>query len=369
MAKRLLALAFAFGMQCIVCIPLLAQAPAPQKGYSVKLNVDSVTLNVSVVDRNSGRSIPKLQKEDFLVYEDGVLQQIDTLAQSEAPFNLLLLIDVSGSTQSYMPSIRKAAMNFVRQSKANDRIALATFNSRVQLVLGFTNDHDAASRAIQSIQAGGGTAFYDALMACVDQYFRDVEGRGAIVVFTDGVDNQLFGERTEGSFVKFDELYRRVQEIEPVIYNIFFDTQGTYPTGTREIGPASQGGVIGVLGDIIRGGRTTGSYPPTYPTPTPTPYPSPRVTSEAERAAYEEAARELLMIADQTGGRFYRMRQIEELLTVYSQIADDLRVQYEISYSPSNHKYDGKWREIRVQVKNHPRAVVRTRKGYYARKQ
>jgi VWFA-related protein len=346
------------------------QPSAPPGGYSLKVNVDSVSLNVSVLDRDSGRSVGQLQREDFVVYEDGVLQQIDEVAPSEAPFNLLLLLDVSGSTQSYLPMMKKAAIDFTRQIKADDRIALATFNSSVRLIQGFTNDRAAAASAIQMIQAGGGTAFYDALMACIDQYMRDVEGRSAIVVFTDGVDNQLYGEPAEGSFVRFDELYRKIQEIEPIVYTIFMDTEGMVPTTPGGTGPANTGAIIGILGDIIRGGRPPGSYPPTSPNPAPTPLPAPRGPSNpAERAAYAEAMKQLLMIAEQTGGRFYSPGRIDELSRVYSQIADDLRIQYQLSYSSTNHKYDGRWREIRVQVKNHPKAVVRTRKGYYARKQ
>ena len=346
------------------------QPSALPGGYSLKVNVDLVSLNVSVLDRNSGRSVGQLQAEDFLVYEDGVQQQIEQVAPSEAPFDLLLLLDVSGSTQSFLPMMKKAAVDFTRRIKANDRIALAAFNSSVRLIQGFTSDRAAAESAIQMIQAGGGTAFYDALTACVDQYMRDIEGRSAIVVFTDGVDNQLYGQPSAGSMVRFDELYRRIQEIEPIIYTIFLDTEGMVPTTPGATGPANTRVIIDVLGDIMRGGKLPGSYPPTIPNPAPTPLPSPRGPSNPdERAAYAEAMKQLLMIAEQTGGRFYSPGRIEELSGVYSQIADDLRIQYQLSYNSTNREYDGRWREIRVQIKNHPEAVVRVRKGYYARKQ
>jgi Ca-activated chloride channel homolog len=346
------------------------QPPAPAGGYSLKVNVDTVSLNVAVVDRDSGRSIGQLQKEDFLVYEDGVAQQVDTLAHEEAPFNLLLLLDVSGSTQSFIEMMKQAAIDFTRQIQTSDRIAVATFNSSVQLILNFTNDRNAAAQAIRRIMPGGGTAFYDALSTCIDQYMRDVEGRSAIVVFTDGVDNQLYGAPGEGSFTRFDELYRKIQEIEPIIYPIFLDTQGMFPTGPGGPGTSTTGAVIGVLGDIIRKGGIPGTYPPTTnPAPVPNPAPAPRrPTSSAESAAYAEAMRQLQTIADQTGGRFYSPRRIEELSRAYAQVADDLRIQYQLAYGSTNHKNDGRWREIRVQIKNHPKAVVRTRKGYYARK-
>jgi VWFA-related protein len=89
---------------------------------------------------------------------------------------------------------------------------------------------------------------------------------------------------------------------------------------------------------------------------------------QGELAPYELAMKQLQMIADQTGGRMYRPRKIEELSGIYSQIAGDLRIQYQLGYNPSNHAHDGRWREIRVEVKGHPGAVVRTRKGYFAKK-
>jgi len=341
---------------------------AVQGGYTLKVNVDSVSLNVSVLDRNSGRSISQLEMEDFLVYEDGVLQQVAHFGRAETPFNLLLLLDVSGSVESFLPMMKQSAIDFTRQIRADDRIAVATFNSSVQLVQGFTNDRDAVARSIQMIRSGGGTAFYDALMECIDRYMRDVEGRSAIVVFTDGVDNQLYGDPTQGSISRYDNLYRRVQEIEPIIYPVFMDSEGMYPaSGSR--GQPAPGVVIDILGTIIRGGKSPGTYPPTYPNPVPAPVPPVRRPVGAdERAAYAEAMQQLVQIAEQTGGRFHAPRRIEELSGVYSQIAGDLRIQYQLSYNPANPKYDGKWREIRVQVKNRPNAVVRTRKGYYARR-
>ena len=349
------------------------QPEAPAGGYSLKVNVDSVFLNVSVLDRNTNRSIVGLQKDDFQVYEDGVLQQIEQLLPSEAPFNLLLLLDVSGSTQSYLPLMKEAAIDFTRQIKANDRVAIATFNSYVQLIENFTNDRAAAARAIQMIQSGGGTAFYDALMTCIDQYMRGLEGRSAIVVFTDGVDNQLYGNRADGSRTTFDQLYRRVQEIDPIIYTIFLDTEGQLPTVTRGPIPTTTttGAVIDILGGILRGGRYPGPYPDPrrYPAPNPYPTPNPYPGRQGERAAYEIAREQLLAIAEQTGGRMYTPRRVEELSRIYSEIADDLRVQYQLGYNSTNRARDGRWMDIRVQVKNHPGAVVRTRKGYYARKE
>ena len=341
------------------------QQPVPiQGGYALKVNVDSVFLNVSVRDRSTSRSIPSLQKDDFRVYEDGVKQQIDQFLPTEAPFNLLLLLDVSGSTASYLHLMKQAAIDFTRQIKANDRVAIATFNSRVQLIQDFTNDRAAAERAINRIKSGGGTAFYDALLTCIDRYMRTIEGRSAIVVFTDGVDNQLEGKPGTSSRTTYDELFRRVQEIDTIIYTIFLDTEGQAVTAR---GPSrSPGGIGGWPGG--RRGRFPGSIPFPLPIPQPTPNPAPR-RQQDQRAIYEEARDQLQEIAEQTGGRMYSPHKIGELSSVYSEIADDLRIQYQLGYNSANRLQDGRWRAIRVMVENHPEAEVRTRKGYYARKE
>ncbi len=323
-------------------------------GLTLKVNVDSVVLNVSVRDRQTNRSIPNLQAGDFQVYENGVPQQIEQLLPGEAPFNLLLLLDVSGSTRSFLPLMKQASIDFTREIKANDRVAIATFNSGVRLVQEFTNDRAQASRAIQSISSGGGTAFYDALLTCIDDYMSGIEGRSAIVVFTDGVDNQLEGNHSQGSRTPFPQLYRRIQEIEPIIYTIFLDTEGRVAPVTR--GPGSGSIVIDILGGILNRGR----LPQRYPGPSGSPGYNP--------AIYQEAREQLLTIAEQTGGRMYTPDRIEDLSRVYSEIADDLRIQYQLGYNSTNRAHDGRWREIRVTVSNRPDAVVRTRKGYYARK-
>ncbi len=328
------------------------QREAAQSGYSVKVSVDSVFLNVSVQDRNTNRSLAGLKKGDFLVYEDGVQQQVAQFLPSEAPLSLLLLLDVSGSTGLYLRLMREASIDFIRQVKTEDRVAIAAFSSRVDLLQSFTNDRTKAGQAIQKIWVGGGTSFYDALMTCIDEYMKGVEGRSAIVVFTDGIDNQLEGGYPAGSQTTFDELYRRIQEAEPIIYPIFLDTVGM-----------TAGGSTGTTADVNGASRRKR---PTLDRSTPAPDSGNRQEKET---SYELGLRQLRMIADQTGGRMYSPHKIEELSGIYSEIATDLRIQYLVGYNPTNGARDGRWREIRVKIKDHPEAVVRTRKGYYARRE
>jgi len=184
---------------------------------------------------------------------------------------------------------------------------------------------------------------------------RDIQGRKAIVVFTDGVDNQLFGNRSEGSEATFEELYRRIQEEDTLIYSIFLDSEGQTPMMQPPSGP-------------FPGTRRAGGWPLPFPIPFPSPgaYPTPRPSRENEKAAYATARDQLDAIAGQTGGRMYSPHKAKDLSGAYSEVADDLRVQYLLGYTSTNQTQDNRWRAINVEIKGHPEAIVRTRKGYYA---
>ncbi len=321
-------------------------------GYKLKLDVDWIYLNASVRERKTNRSVPNLQKTDFQVYEDGALQEIGRFLQTEEPFHLLLLLDVSGSTQDYLDLIQDASIQFTRQIGPEDEIAIATFNSRYRLRQEFTGDRARAVDAIEQIRSGGGTAVYDALLEAVHHISR-VDGRKAIVLFSDGVDNQLEGDAGDGSRATFPQIYREIQEADALIYTIFLDTEGSarFPGG-------SGGSVIDILGDILRGGGIGGRRPGGYPR-----------RPAGNPAAYEEARRQMEMIAEQTGARMYAPDRIRDLSHAYAEIADDLRVQYTLGYNSTNAAKDGAWRKVKVSIVNRPDLVVRTRKGYYAARQ
>jgi VWFA-related protein len=217
------------------------------------------------------------------------------------------------------------------------------------LINGFTNDRGRVKRAIDSVRSGGGTAFYDALDKSVRDYMDEVEGRRAIVVFSDGVDNQLTGDFGSGSRTTFPDLYREIQEADTLIYTIFLDTETQQGAFGRR---SSRGGLGGILGDIIFKGPTVRI---------------PGGGGWGQDQAYAQARREMELIADQTGGRMYAPRKTADLAQVYTEIAEDLRVQYSLAYHSLNATNDGQWREIEVKIPNRPNLAVRARKGYYGR--
>ena len=345
-------------------VPRELQPSLPmQITYDVKIDVDSVFLNLSVRDRINNRNMSGLQKNDFSVYEDGIRQEIDQFLPTEAPFNLLLLLDVSGSTGSYLKMMKQAAIEFTREINANDRIAVATFNSKVRLAQDFTGDRADAERAIKRIKSGGGTAFYDALMTSLTQYMKGIQSRSAIVVFSDGVDNQLEGVGESGSHVKFDDLFRQIQETDTIVNTIFLNTEDPLPDF---MDPGVSSGP---------GGRRVTSLPRSFPFPPHFPFPSttPQIRGrhpedDDEDEVYMKAREQLQLIADQTGGRMFSPTKIDELSGAYSEVADDLRVQYQLGYNSTNRMHDGKWRNIRVELQGKPDAVIRTRRGYFVRK-
>ncbi|MGH8596434.1 MAG: VWA domain-containing protein, partial [Gammaproteobacteria bacterium] len=176
-------------------------------------NAATKTALVRVTDLNN-RAIAGLEARDFEVMENGTPREIVSVTRSTAPFNLVLLLDVSGSVETYVNFIRKAARNFVDTVDKDDRISIVIFNEDVKKLSGFTTDRDKLSKSLDTFDAGGGTAYYDALAYTVADTLRPLRGeRTAIVILTDGDDNR--------SFLAFDSLMGSIQESGALIYPLY----------------------------------------------------------------------------------------------------------------------------------------------------
>jgi VWFA-related protein len=166
-----------------------------------------------VTDLNN-RAIADLQKEDFQVLEAGDEREIISVEPTTAPFNLVLLLDVSGSVENYVDFIRKAARAFIQTADKNDKIAIVIFNEDVKQISAFTTDKGKLSETLDTFDAGGGTAFYDSIAYVLTETLRPMRGeRTAVVVLTDGDDNQ--------SFLPFDALLGSIQESGALIYPLY----------------------------------------------------------------------------------------------------------------------------------------------------
>jgi len=288
----------------------------------IKLEARLVNLNVKITDAD-GKTLPALRKEDFVVLEDDVRQDVSYFEPVTAPLNIVLLLDLSGSTEHKIKVIKKAAQKFVDSLKPTDRIAVAAFTRRFFIICNFTTDHKLLKDRIGDIKnRHSGTAYYDAMWATLDLLEEANTTRKAIVVLTDGVDNSLdhpdppeFDPRHV-----FDDLLARTLEADATIYPVYLDTE--YET-------------IGARG---RDGH----------------------------AAYATARKQLQALAEQTGAMMFKAERAEDLEGVYQQVASELHSLYSIAYAPKIVRKDGKWRKITIAV-DLAGARVRTKRGYFAR--
>ena len=303
---------------CFAPALVLAQQSTSADDNAIKLNASWVNLNVSVTDRQ-GKKVTQLRRENFTVLEDGVPQEIVHFAPVEAPVNLVLLLDLSGSIGDKLKAMKKAANRFVDTLKDNDRVAVAVFTSRFKLVSGFTGDRKRLKHCIDDIKhPGGGTRLYDAEWKAFDLLNEIKEGRKAIVVLTDGVDSSfLSDDDDEGSGHTFNEMLMRAVEEDTTIYPIYFDTE-------------------------------------------------PDMGHRYSKAIFTEARGQLRALADQTGGAYFMARRIEDLEGVYQLVAAELHALYSVAYAATDTRKDGRWRAIKLRV-NLEGINPKTKRGYFAK--
>lgn len=292
-------------------------SPSNSNDGAIKLNARLVNLNVKVLDQ-SGKPLAKLKREDFVVLEDNVPQEVTYFEPVTAPINLLLLIDLSGSIGSKFKAMRKAARKFVESLGRDDRVAVATFTTRFHLISAFTTDKDVLKKRIDRlVDPGGDTAFYDAAWSALDLLLGNANTRKSLVILTDGVDSAEI-PKEEGSKRTFEELLARIEEEDASIYPIYFDTE-----------PEVSGG----------------DYTP---------------------QVFAIARKQLETLAEQTGGQYFRASRTEDLDGVYKRVAAELHSFYSVAYPARDARNDGRWRKIVVTV-NRPGVKARTKRGYHAR--
>jgi len=257
----------------------LATAVAPQL----------IKVNASVTDGN-GRAIANMRLSDFAVYEDGAERKVVDVTPTTEPFNLILLLDVSGSVEERIDFIRKAARDFLRTASPQDRIAITSFRDDIQIISDFTTDRALLSKKLDDIDAGGATALYDALGYSLVDTLKPLRGeRTAIVILSDGDDNK--------SFVPFPSILEATIESGALIYPLYVPS-GLIPESS---------------------------------------VPQPMITVDPMRTKYltitTRAAEEGQKLADVSGGVFYSIKRLEDLQKAYNDVVAQLRTAYTITYS------------------------------------
>jgi len=356
-------LAFVTGLLFVslaVFVPALAQDRKPEEQVTtIRVDTDLVTLDVSVTDRAGKRSVTTgeagFRAEDFVIYEDGVRQKITNFLSTEVPFNLVLLIDTSGSTRDDVGLMRRAALRFLDELRPQDRVAVIQFNKQVELLQDLTADHAKLENALSLLSAGSGTSFYDALQLTLEEALKKVEGRKAVIALTDGVDS--FGYQT------YEQILPMLEKASASLYFLELDTESFTEAGmVRDCKDESH---------FEFSHKQLRKYLKEYGRARLDSYFEGHCTiARTERAQinhrlYESARRELREMADKTGGHVYPVKLLQQLDSVYAQIAAELHTQYSIAYYPSNEKHDGKWRNVKVEIKR-PGFMARTRPGYRA---
>jgi VWFA-related protein len=275
--------------------------------FVIRKDVDEVVLHATVVD-DKQRIVTDLDKNAFTITEDGKPQTIISFHHEDIPVAMGIVIDNSGSMREKRAKVNQAALNLVRSSNPQDEVFVVNFNDEYYLDQDFTNDLLKLKEALEKIDAKGGTALYESVVASADHLKRDAKlERKVLFVVTDGEDN--------ASRETLEQAVKQLQE---------------------ENGPSVY--AIGILGD----------------------------EEHPKRAKHA-----LEIIAQRTGGLAFFPKTLDEVDEISRQVAHDIRNQYTIGYKPTNPRSSGGFRQIRVdaKAKGHSKLMVRTKSGYYARTQ
>ena len=274
----------------------------------LEIDTKLVNINVQVLNQDlTNADALALKQDDFAVYENGKEQKISFFSSTDKPFDLVLLLDFSGSTASKKDLIRKAAQRFIELARPADRIAIVAFTNEMRIVSDLSNDRAALIASIKDLKMNGGSRIWDALKYTYKNIIsKESQGRRSAIVFmTDGEDGSLN--------TTYADLMEIVRQGETTIFSVYLDT----------------------------------SY-----------YQLPKRAQMSEKS--------MSMLAQESGGKIYSVQKLKDLTGVYEQVVNDLSRVYSISYEPSDEKRDGGWRELQVKIRNRPSLVARSRPGYYA---
>jgi Ca-activated chloride channel homolog len=308
--------------------PVLKPKPTPtppepeiDEGSTIVVNTELVTLNVRVIDRNN-RPIDNVRENEFHVFEDGVLQPVESFSREEIPISYGLAVDTSGSLRSQLQAVIDAGKTIINSNKTGDETFLVRFISsdKIETVQDFTPNKDLLMDGLDSLYVEGGqTAIIDAVYLSSERVAEYKKGddndrrRRALIVITDGEDRN--------SFYKEPQLFQRLREEDVQIY------------------------VIGFVNELDRD------------------------SGFIRKSPRDKAVSLINRLATETGGRAFFPQSISELPQIASEIVRDLRTQYVLSYNPTNKLRDGSFRAIRVGVddgSNRDKRIALTRNGRIA---
>ena len=284
----------------------------------IRVKTTLVNSPVLVLGRD-GKFVPNLRQEDFQIFENGVKQEISYFAAVDEPFTVALLIDTSRSTVFDLEDIQSAALAFVEKMRPRDRASVISFSDEIKVIAEPASDRETLRRAIKSIRAGGGSRVYDAIDFVLARHLNQVKGRTALVLFSDGVDN-------DSRRASLESTLRQVERTETLIYPVQFSTYDRLKTRT----PAT-----------------------TLPT---------EGTGFSEQD-YRRAAAYLSRLAEISNTGVYPASEISHLDRAIASIVDELHNEYSVGYYPRTAGQPGEQRSVEVRI-NRPQLTVRALTRY-----
>jgi Ca-activated chloride channel homolog len=359
--------------------PTPEEEPSEDGGEVISVDTRLVTIPVRVLDRKN-RFIGGLKKENFSIFEDGVQQEVGYFTNEAQPFTVALVLDMSYSSTFKIDEIQNAAIAFIDQLRPDDKVMVISFDQEVHMLCEATTDRKRIYAAIRSTQIATGTSLYEAVDLTMNSRMRSIQGRKAIVLFTDGVDTT---SRRSHDLENLRDAMELDALIYPIRYDTYADVQAMKSRGTVDI-PT---------------GTTTPDATARYPQPTGFPFPVPTSTKPGKTRTpdprndpgnrpstngparpapsggqkgttaeeYGFAEEYLNKLALYTGGRIHLASTFGNLNAAFAQIASELREFYSIGYYPREEGQPGKSRKIKVKV-NQQNLVVRARDSYVVAK-
>jgi VWFA-related protein len=334
----------------------------------------------TVVTDKTGRLVTDLSRNDFRLSENGKRQDISVFSTIDQPFHAVLLLDTSNSAEDRLRAIKRCALDFGRLIKPADKLMVISFDNEIHKLTDFTSDQKELEDAINSAEAGFGKFLHEGIAYALKQ-LKDVEGRRAVILFSDGVDLGSIDASSESTI-------RDAEEIGAVIYAIQFETRWWVESTARKQKAENPGSTLPISVD----GRIP--LPPDFGGPdlTPPGMPKPNkprievngrprppiITIDGKRQVPHEAPDEmaesfdklygtadkyLRSITSLTGGLIFNADSFDLTQSAFNAIAEELRKQYLIGYYSSNDQRDGKYRKIKVEV-SRSGLSVRARPGY-----
>ena len=320
-------------------VPTLKKQPEQEVSPGDVVSVDTTEVMFPVTVRDaSGRLINDLTRNDFRVFEDNAPQPLSDLALRQVPVDVILMVDASSSVANNLDDFRRAAQGFAAKLAAEDRISLIKFDDRIELLQDWTKSRFQLQRALNRIEPGMYTRFNDALLLASREQFGSpsIKSRRAVIVLSDGLDN---GQGTT--------------TLEAALQAMIKAQVTAYIVSNTEISRAEKRAQL----DSLLGGTDASVR-------------FNQVNIDRLRLglqALDQSEENLAQLARATGGRLYKPQSFDALESTYAEVADELRHQYALYFTPLNKARDGSFRRVRVETAN-PAYHPHTRVGYFAPK-